>query len=158
MLTAKAMAPTVKLGDLLLEAGVLTRRTLQTALDYQQRHPGKYKLGETLIMLELASEEQILDALSRKLRLPAIDLSRIRAVDSDVLATIERSLAEREMVLPIAIEQRGASRRLQLAMADPTNLTAFDNLQFRLGLPIDPHLTTITHVREAIRRFYPRGK
>lgn len=152
------MAPTLKLGDLLVEAGVLNRRTLQTALDYQQRHPGKYKLGETLIMLELASEEQILDGLSRKLRLPAIDLKRIKSIPTDVLATIDRNLAEREMVLPVAIEQRGASRRLQLAMADPTNLTALDNLQFRLGLPVDPHLTTITHVREAIRRFYPRGK
>ena len=89
-------------------------------------------------MLELASEEQILDALSRKLRLPAIDLTRLKTVDSDVLATIDRNLAEREMVLPIAIEQRGASRRLQLAMADPTNLIAFDNLQFRLGLPGRP--------------------
>ena len=152
------MAPTLKLGDLLLEAGVLTRRTLQTALDYQQRHPGKYKLGETLIMLELASEEQILEALSRKLRLPAVDLSRLKSVNREALATIDRALAERELVLPIGFEQRGASRRLQLAMADPTNLTAFDNLQFRLGLPIDPHLTTITHVREAIRRFYPRTR
>ena len=152
------MAPTLKLGDLLLEAGVLTKRTLQTALDYQQRHPGKYKLGETLIMLELASEEQILETLSRKLRLPAVDLTRLTSIDREALATVDRNLAEREQVLPIGFEQRGASRRLQLAMADPTNLTAFDNLQFRLGIPIDPHLTTMTHVLAAIRRFYPRGR
>lgn len=150
------MGSTLKLGDLLVEEGVLNRRTLQTALDYQQRHPGKHKLGETLIMLELASEEQILDALSRKLRLPAVDLTSIKTVSPDVLKTIDRPLAERELVVPIGIEQRGASHRLQLAMADPTNLNAFDALQFRIGMPIDPHLSTISHVRDAIRRFYAR--
>ena len=146
----------MKLGDLLIEEGVLTKRTLQTALDYQRRHPGKYKLGETLIMLELASEEQILEALSRKLRIPAIDLTAVRRIEPEALATVDLKLAERELVLPVAFEQRGPSRRLQLAMADPTNLNAFDALQFRLGLPIDPHLTTISHVRDAIKRFYKR--
>jgi type IV pilus assembly protein PilB len=148
------MSGSPKLGDLLIDEGVLTRRTLQTALDYQTRHSGKHKLGEILLLLELATEEQILEALSRKLRIKAVDLAEVRVIDGEVLNTVPRMLAERESVLPIAIEQRGASRRLQLAMADPTNLTAFDNIQFRLGMPIDPHLTTISQVRRAIQRFY----
>lgn len=148
------MPSQLKLGDLLIDEGVLTRRTLQTALDYQNRHTGKHKLGEILLLLELATEEQILEALSRKLRIRAVDLSGLRTIDGETLGAVPRDLAERELVLPLTIEQRGASKRLQLAMADPTNLTAFDNIQFRLGLPIDPHLTTISQVRRAIQRFY----
>jgi hypothetical protein len=143
-----------KLGDLLVEEGALTKQQLQTALDYQRRHPGVRKLGETLIALKLVSEDQILAVLARALNVKAIELKALQRIEPGVLKTIDANTADRELMLPLNIESRGTRRKLVVAMADPTNLMAIDNLQFKLGMTVEPRLSTVSQMREAIRRFY----
>lgn len=144
----------VRLGELLVEQGVISSQQLARALEHQKRHPGYRKLGETLLALQLVTEEAMLKALARALRITAIDLRKVDRVDPDALKTLSVDTAEKELVLPLRFVQQGSSRKLHLAMADPTNLQAIDDLQFRLGCSVEPSLTTISQVRDAIRRFY----
>lgn len=144
----------VRLGDLLVEQGLITAAQLKSALQHQKRHPGYRKLGETILALKLVTEDEMLRTLARALRIKAIDLRKVSQVEPAALQTLDVGTAEREQVLPLRFVQQGSSRRLQVAMADPTNLSAVDELQFRLGVTVEPCLTTITQVRDAIRRFY----
>lgn len=144
----------LRLGDLLVREGLLTAQQLQAALDHQRRHPGFRKIGETILALKLTTEEQMLAVLSSALRIPSVDLSKVNNVDPATLGTVDVLTAERELVLPLQLETRGPRRRLLLAMADPTNLAAIDNLQFRLGLTVEARLSTISQIRAAIQRLY----
>ncbi|MEL6546028.1 MAG: FHA domain-containing protein [Myxococcota bacterium] len=144
----------VRLGDLLVEQGLITEAQLKSALDHQRRHPGYRKLGETILELRLITEEQMLRALAKSLRIQAIDLRKVTKLEPAALQTLDVHTAERELVLPLRFVQHGARKRLEVAMADPTNLEAIDELQFRLGCTVEPRLSTISHVRDAIRRFY----
>lgn len=147
----------VRLGDLLVEQGLISEAQLESALDHQRRHPGFRKLGETLLALQLVTEGQMLKVLSGALRIRAVDLRKVSRIESDVLETLSVDTAERELVLPLRFVQQGHRRRLLVAMADPTNLQAVDELQFRLGCAVEPCLSTISQVRNAIRRFYRDG-
>ncbi len=144
----------VRLGDLLVEQGLISDAQLRSALDHQRRHPGFRKLGETILALQLVTEEQMLHALSKALRITAVDLRKVSRIAPEVLETLSVETAEQELVLPLRFVRQGGARRLQVAMADPTNLQAVDELQFRLGCTVEPCLSTITQIRKAIRRFY----
>lgn len=147
----------VRVGDLLVEQGLITQSQLDSALQYQKRHPGYRKLGETILALKLVTEEEMLRALARALRIKAVDLRRVSHVEPAALQTLSLDTAEKELVLPLRFVQYGASRRLHVAMADPTNLAAVDELQFRLGITVETSLSTMTQIRDAIRRFYRGG-
>ncbi|MEM6731268.1 MAG: FHA domain-containing protein [Myxococcota bacterium] len=144
----------VRIGDVLVEQGLITPSQLNTALEHQKRHPGYRKLGETILELRLVTEAEMLRALSKALRIQAIDLRQVTRIEPAALETLTVETAEKELVLPLRFVREGARKRLQVAMADPTNLAAIDELQFRLGCTVEPCLSTISHVRDAIRRFY----
>lgn len=144
----------IRLGDLLVQQGLITSSQLNSALQHQKRHPGYRKLGETILALKLVTEDEMLRTLARALEIKAIDLRKVSQVDPAALRVLDVGTAERELVLPLRFLQQGSSRRLQVAMADPTNLSAVDELQFRLGVTVEPCLSTISQLREAIRRFY----
>lgn len=144
----------LKLGDLLVREGLITAQQLQSALDHQRRHPGHRKIGETILALKLTTEEQMLQVLSKALGIQAIDLRRIEPPGQEALRAIDVKLAEKEILFPVRLEVQGARRRLVVAMADPTNLRAIDALQFKLGFPVVPFLSTISQIRACIQKFY----
>jgi hypothetical protein len=141
------------LGDLLVQAGVLSREQVDRALEYQRAMLGKAKLGEVLLEMRFVTEEAILRVLAEALHMPAADLVRARPTE-EALATMDRLDAEKYLMMPLRIDASGSRKRLVVAVADPTNVEAIDNLQFRTGMVVQPLIATISQMRKALRQHY----
>lgn len=139
---------TVKLGDLLLQQGVITQAALEEALKYQVIFGGK--LGTNLIEMGVLEEEDITQALSRKFRIPAVGADQIMDIPAEAIEAIPSELAERYRVLPLQLE----GRRLSLAMANPADLKAIDEIAFRTGLIIRPQVVAEVRLVLALEKHY----
>ncbi|MEA4888373.1 MAG: ATPase, T2SS/T4P/T4SS family, partial [Clostridiaceae bacterium] len=137
------------LGELLIEAGLIEPEILQQALD-QQRTSGK-RLGEVLIDMNAATEKQIAEALEFQLKIPLIELSKYE-VDQSCPLLINEAMARRHQVIPISKEDN----TLTLAMADPLNLQAIDDVRIFTGMKIKPAIVLKNELLSAIDRFYSR--
>ncbi|MQB01043.1 MAG: response regulator [Actinobacteria bacterium] len=139
-----------RLGDILVQADVITDAQLQTALAHQRETVGrKPRLGSVIVALELASESDIARALARQLDIPFVDLDAVVA-EPDVMQLVPRWLARRHTLVPVR-RQDGA---LIVAMADPTNLVAIDDARTSAGIQISPVVATATAIADAEERFY----
>lgn len=138
-----------KLGELLVQAGVLTPAQIESALGRQRTLPGKPRLGEVILAMGLTTEETILRVLSHALRLPAVDLSRV-APTPEAIGLVSVVDAEKHLILPLRVEKEGARRRLILAMADPTNVQIVDELQFKTGMVVRPVVASARQVRDSM--------
>jgi len=140
-----------KLGDLLLEAKIVDQQQLATALAHQKRWGGR--LGEVLVILNFVSEDTLLKTLSKVLELPCVDLSKTKASPAAVkLVPIE--MAKKCHVVPLGVKKESGKRVLFLAMSDPTNLSAIDEIQFHTGLTVKPVVATDSGISDAIRYYY----
>ncbi len=136
-----------KLGELLVKEGVITPSQLEEALEYQRTHGGR--LGSILIKLGFATEEQVTSLLSRQYGYPYINLSKFE-LSPKVRDWIPAEIARKYLVVPI--DRAGAT--LTVAMADPTNLYAIEELRFITGLNIQPAVASETAILEAIEKLY----
>ena len=136
-----------RLGDLLIQEQILTPAQLEDALIFQKRHGGR--LGTCLIKMGLVSEQDVARILSRQYGVPALDLQMIE-VPQTVLKLIPKETAERFQVLPLSRE--GSS--LRMAMADPTNVFALDDVKFMTGLKIEPVVACESAIQLAIEKLY----
>jgi type IV pilus assembly protein PilB len=136
-----------RLGDLLVREGLINQDQLQRALS-EQRGSGE-RLGSVLVRLNLISEDQLTGFLSRQYGIPAITLSQLD-VDSDVLKLVPAQIARKYEVLPI----KRAGNSLTLAMADPTNVFALDDVGFMTNLQVVPVVSPQGAIRQAIERLY----
>lgn len=144
-----------RLGEILLEAGIINESQLQQALEYQQMWG--QRLGSALVAKGFLSEEMLMRVLGSTLNMPIVDISRIR-VTSDVVKIVPQKLAEKYDVVPIALESKGGGRQtLIVAMADPLNIEAVDQLKFTTGYNIRPVLSTISGIADALRKYYGSG-
>lgn len=137
-----------RLGELLLEAGVLDEAKLQAALIEQRRWGGK--LGRTLVDMGFLDEDTMVRALSRQLGLKVVDLDQLdkpRAVQM-----LRLDLAERYGVFPVSGDP--GNRQLVLATSDPTNQEALSELEFASGLTISVLVASQSSIDRAIRRHY----
>ncbi|MEG1346300.1 MAG: hypothetical protein RSC78_06175, partial [Acidaminococcaceae bacterium] len=116
-----------RLGEILLEAGELTEQQLEHALT-AQKQSGK-RLGETLVILGFLTERQILKTLEKQLSIPYMFLSDVD-IEEEAIAAIPLFLAERYNILPI----RKEGTHLVVAMNDPTNFYAIDDVRMVSGL------------------------
>lgn len=139
---------TVRLGDLLLQQSLITPAELEEALKYQVIFGGK--LGTNLIELGAIDEEDITRALSRKFAVPAVDLEQIMHVSPEAIAAIPADLAGKYRVLPLQL----SGRRLAVAMADPSDLKAIDEISFRTGLVIRPQVVAEIRLGLALEKYY----
>jgi type IV pilus assembly protein PilB len=139
-----------KLGEILIEEGLIDQRGLRAALAEQQRWGGP--LGRVLIELRLLTEASLIDALGRQLNLPTIDVEHL-VPPPEVLALVPAEVAVEGMLVPIHRE----GRFLDLAMADPTNLGRIDEIRLRTQLNIRPHLAGPKAIERAVARLYGRG-
>ena len=136
-----------RLGDLLVADGLITDEQLRTALA-EQRGTGE-KLGSILVRLNLVNEEQLTGFLSRQYGIPSITLSQLD-VDQELLRLVPAQIAKKYEVLPI----RRVGDSLALAMADPTNVFALDDVAFMTNLKVLPLVAPQAAIRKAIDRFY----
>jgi len=140
-----------KLGEVLKEAGIIDDYQLQSALSYQRNWGGR--LGSCLIRLGYLNEEKLADVLASQYRLNKIDLSSVE-VSEDALRALSASTARKYQVMPVALEKKAGTRTLKVALADPTNLHAIDDLQFISGCAIETVVATESTIASAIDYFY----
>src|SRR5438876_3770352 len=138
---------TRRLGDLLVAEGLITEDQLGRALAEQKGTTEK--LGSILLKLDFIQEEQLIGFLSRQYGIPSITLSQLD-IDPEVLKLVPDSIAKKYEVLPIT--RQGSS--LTLAMADPTNVFALDDIAFMTSLQVTPVVASQAAIRKAIGRNY----
>ncbi|UCF18878.1 MAG: type IV-A pilus assembly ATPase PilB [Gemmatimonadota bacterium] len=136
------------IGDLLVREGLITAEQLRAALS-EQRSNG-YRLGYTLVAMGLVSETDLTRVLARKYRVKAVDLSRIEQIDKRVIGLVKPEIATRHLVLPL----RRVGRTLTVAMANPTNLDAIDELRFSTGYDIEPVVAGEYSLRKSVEKYY----
>jgi len=136
-----------KLGDLLVSAGLITQEQLSQALASQRGT--SEKIGTVLVRLDLIREEQLTEFLSKQYGLQAITLSQLD-VDPDVVSLISPQIARKYEVVPI----KRTGNSLSLAMSDPTNVFALDDVGFMTGLTVVPVVASQSAIRKAIGLLY----
>jgi type IV pilus assembly protein PilB len=136
-----------KLGEILVRENLISPQHLREALDYQREHGGR--LGYNLVKLGLVSDEMITAVLSKQYGIPSVNLELFH-VDEQVLQLIPQEVAQKYSVLPLS--RVGAS--LTLAMVDPTNVFAMDDIKFMTGLNVEPVVVAEASVQQAIARYY----
>src|SRR5438874_7944212 len=136
-----------KLGEILVRENLISPQHLRQALDYQREHGGR--LGYNLVKLGLVSDDTITAILSRQYGIPSVNLE-LFDIDDSVLRLIPQEVAQKYSVLPLS--RVGAT--LTLAMVDPTNVFAMDDIKFMTGLNIEPVVVSEASVQEAIAKYY----
>jgi hypothetical protein len=140
-----------KLGELLVHAGAITKHQLAAALA-EQRKWGK-SLGMTLVAMDYLDEETLVRTLARQLGLPVAWL-RGKRIAPEVLGMIPADLAKKHRCLPLSVREETGGRVLYLAMQDPADLEALDDVGFRVGCNVKPVLVAPGELEESLRQHY----
>lgn len=138
-----------RLGDLLVREKVITPEQLERALKAQRESGNQRRLGSTLVQMGYISDEEVTNFLSRQYGLPAINLQYFE-IDPTVIKLIPEETAKRYQILPLS--RVGAA--LTIAMADPTNVFAIDDIKFMTGFNIEPVVASEPAIAEAIEKAY----
>ncbi len=136
-----------KLGEILLKENLISPDQLKQALEHQKANGGR--LGNSLVKLGFLSDDEVTAVLSRQYGVPSINLAYFE-VDSNVIKLIPMETALKYQVLPLS--RVGSS--LTLAMVDPTNVFAMDDIKFMTGFNIEPVVASETAITEAIKKHY----
>src|ERR671913_6643 len=136
-----------KLGEILVRENLISPQHLRQALDYQREHGGR--LGFNLVKLGLVSDDTITAILSRQYGIPSVNLE-LFDIDDSVLRLIPQEVAQKYSVLPLS--RVGAT--LTLAMVDPTNVFAMDDIKFMTGLNVEPVVVAEASIQQAIAKYY----
>ncbi|MDP2876334.1 MAG: hypothetical protein Q8O00_09125 [Holophaga sp.] len=139
---------TKKLGEMLVEAGLINPAQLQEALRHQRIAGGR--MGSNLVSMGFVSEEVLMDFLAHQTGVPRLDTKALD-VPIDVLRRIPRRLAEQLHILPIAFKE---PRSLVLAMTDPSDLNSIDSARFASGLNIEPVVVSHSSLKLALVEQY----
>jgi hypothetical protein len=141
-----------RLGEILLERGLIDVDQLNAALAHQRQWG--MRLGTALVAKGFIAEGLLTRVLAESLNIPMVDLARV-VVDHKALQLVPRRLAEQFDVFPIALKEQPNGRRLLLlAMADPLNATAIDEIAFTTDAIVKPAIAQISSLEQAIRRHY----
>ncbi len=136
-----------QMGDVLIEAGFITRKQLSKALETQKGTDKR--LGEVLQEMGLISEEDLAEALEYQLGIPRINLKKF-VIDSEVIQLISQSLAKRHHAIPI--KQEG--NQLTVAMSDPLDVMAIDDIRIKTGQEVVPVIATKSEIKQAIDQYF----
>jgi type IV pilus assembly protein PilB len=136
-----------KLGEMLLKDNLITPDQLKQALDHQKVNGGR--LGNSLVKLGFLNDDEVTAVLSRQYGVPSINLAYFE-VDPSVTKLIPMDTASKYQVLPLS--RVGSS--LTLAMVDPTNVFAMDDIKFMTGFNIEPVVASEAAIAEAIKKHY----
>jgi type IV pilus assembly protein PilB len=136
-----------RLGDLLVNEGLISQEQLQRALSEQKG--SNEKLGTILVRLQFIHEDQLIGFLSRQYGIPSITLSQLD-IDPDVVRLVPAQIARKYEVLPV----KRTGNALTLAMADPTNVFALDDVAFMTNLQVLPVVASQGAIRQTIERIY----
>jgi type IV pilus assembly protein PilB len=142
--------PKKRLGDILVQAGVISEKDLERALSIKSTQ----RLGIRLIHHKLCTELDIAIALSTQLGIDRLDL-HVVPIEPEATQTITRELAEKKEVIPLSIEGK---HTLRLAMSDPLDIQSIDDVRFASGLEVETVVTTSSDIQWAIEKYYALHK
>src|SRR6202158_5018523 len=140
-----------KLGEILVRENLISPQHLREALEYQREHGGR--LGFNLVKLGLVADDMITAVLSRQYGIPSVNLELFQ-IDASVLRLIPQEVAQKYSVLPLS--RVGAT--LTLAMVDPTNVFAMDDIKFMTGINVEPVVVAEASMQEAISKYYGHSR
>src|SRR6266849_9728969 len=140
----------VRIGELLLKEKKITPDQLQQALAAQKANGGK--LGYNLVKMGFVKDEEITALLSKQYGVPSINLAQFQ-IDPAVVKLVPAETAQKYQIVPLS--RAGAT--LTIAMTDPTNVFAMDDIKFMTGYNVEPVVASETAVVEAVQRYYPTG-
>ncbi|HEV8132240.1 MAG TPA: type IV-A pilus assembly ATPase PilB [Acidobacteriota bacterium] len=138
---------TTRLGEVLIKKNMLTKDQLNEALSYQRQQGGK--LGSILIAKGYVSDDEIATVLSMQYDVPSVNLE-FTEVDPDVIKMVPIDTAIKYQLLPI----KRFGTTLTVAITDPTNVMAMDDLKFMTGFNVEPVVASEGSIREAIEKYY----
>jgi type IV pilus assembly protein PilB len=138
---------TIKLGDLLVSENLISPMQLKEAMEAQRRTSGR--LSQCLVKLGYINDEDIAKILSRRYGVPSINLSYFE-IDSAIIHLLSTGTAQKYQVLPIS----RIGSVLTIAMLDPTDVAAIDDIKFMTGFNIEPVVASETALAEAIEKYY----
>lgn len=141
-----------RLGDLLVDAGVITQDQLMEALRVQKTEKKDVRLGEVLIDLGFTNEKQIMEALRDQLRISSVDLSGIR-IPEDVTKLMGEAVLRKYNLIPFAFSEKNPNL-LKVAMSDPLDIRAMDDISIITGLQIERYVAIPSDIAAAIDRYY----
>lgn len=136
-----------RLGELLLDAKKLTEKDLLRALTEQKKYGDK--LGKVIVKLGMLSEREIIDTVSRQLNIPIVDLKEL-VIPEDVVSLITADIAKNSMLIPVMRRHNV----LKLAMVDPLDIDAMDNVARMVKMEIEPLIVTEDELRQALEKYY----
>ncbi|HTG32425.1 MAG TPA: type IV-A pilus assembly ATPase PilB [Thermoanaerobaculia bacterium] len=136
-----------KLGELLVRNGRIDQTQLNEALALQKDQGGR--VGTNLVKLGYLTEKQLVDSLSQHFKVPSVDLNGLD-IDDAVLKIIPADLARKYTILPVS--KTGAT--ITVAMIDPTNVFAMDDVKFMTGYRVEPVIASESAIRTTIDRYY----
>jgi type IV pilus assembly protein PilB len=137
----------VRLGEILVKEALITQDQLQKALEFQRSNGGK--LGSCLTKMGFITDDDITGVLSRQYGVPSINL-KFYEIDPTVIKLIPQDTASRYQVIPLS----RVGSVLTIAMTDPTNVFAMDDIKFMTGFNVEPVVASESAIGEAIARFY----
>ncbi len=137
----------VRLGEILVKESLITQDQLQKALEFQRTNGGK--LGSCLTKMGFITDDDITGVLSRQYGVPSINL-KYYEIDPNVIKLIPQDTASRYQVIPLS----RVGSVLTIAMTDPTNVFAMDDIKFMTGFNVEPVVASESAIDDAISRFY----
>ena len=137
-----------KLGDMLVKSQLITSEQLDEAMKVQRREGGK--LGGIVVRMGFCADQDIVSFLGMQYGVPAADLDQWPTIEPSVMALVPSELAHKHKVLPL---QRSGNV-LTLAMSDPTDIFAMDDVRFHTGFNVDPVVSSELGILRAIERYY----
>ncbi|MFC1735990.1 GspE/PulE family protein, partial [Candidatus Hydrogenedentota bacterium] len=137
-----------RLGQLLLDTGGISEKSLKTALNRQKSE--RTHLGEILVSMGACSDHEMADALGIQLGIPVLHIASM-PLEPDVVHIVPQELAEKHCILPVEIDGEG---HIILAMANPVNLVAIDDVRKVTGREVRPALATDRDIRENIKKYF----
>jgi len=141
----------VRIGELLLKEKLITPEQLQQALTQQKSNGGK--LGYNLVKMGFVKDEQITALLSKQYGVPSINLAQFK-IDPTIVKLVPTETARKYQIIPLS---RSGST-LTIAMTDPTNVFAMDDIKFMTGYTVEPVVASEIAITDAVEKYYPSGK
>lgn len=140
----------IRIGDCLVQKGVITEEQLVQALDAQKQKGTK--IGETLVDMGFISEDDLIDVLTEQLRIEYVDLRKYK-VPEEMKELLKESFLRENSLLPIGYDPL-VPNVIRVAMADPTDIIAIDDISIITNMQVDPVLSTKAHINIAIDKMF----
>ena len=140
---------TKKLGELLVEAGLITQEQLDATLSDEKKEKGK-RLGTLLVEKGFATELDIAETIAYQLNIPFLDI-HTAVIEPEAIKLVPEKLARKHVIIPLYIEKKNV---IKIAMADPLNMEALDDIRFATNYQSSPMVATATDIVKAIKTHY----